>query len=1295
MLKNIDHKNVIHYGKDAIMVLSRKDDYSGSTCLKVLNEEFPSAEQLAHLENEFSFGTLGNLHCVRKAIEKKQVENHQAVVFEYVEGVNLQRYLTGQQLNFSQKLNLASELTAAVADIQKENIFHGQLCLENILVEKGTEKIFLIDFSEACYQDNANMEMPAQKKFKPAMLPYLAPEQSGRINRSIDARADLYSLGVLLYRIFTGQVPFSGADTMELMYSHMARIPASPASVAPDLPELVSQIIMKLLAKNAEDRYQSAFGVHYDIEHCAAEWHAKNALPHFELGTNDFSGRFYPHQKLYGREMALKTLFSVFEESAAGNKRMLMVSGYSGSGKSSLITEVQQPVIGEKGLFITGKFDPLQTDAPYSGFVQAFTELSNHILAETPALQQDWKERIRKDVGVNGGLLSDMVPGIGALIGVQEEVPELKGTEAQNRFRYTLLNFIKASARQDQPLVIFLDDLQWADDSSLNLLMVLMEEHALRHFMIIGAFRSNEVGEDHALTKLFKTLKDEGIYYDEISLGELAAADVLRLVEDMLHTGQKDAAELAEIVYTKTKGNAFYVQQFLRSVYEEKLLFFDFEQRKWIWKKELISEMNVSGNVVDLMTSLVKRLPAATIQLLKTASCIGNRFEKRILSIAGEVSEKQVQQLLSEPLSDGLVLGGGTQFKFAHDRIQQSVYSLMDEDEKKQLHLRIGKAWSSITLETELADRIFDIVNQWNIAAELVDSDDTRFYLAGLNLIAARKAIVTTAYSQALQYYEKSLSMVDESYWTTHYSFALDLTAESAEAAYLCGEFGKVDGWVQTILQKSKSLTDLTKGYEISIKKLIAQNKLQDAIRLGLTILEKMGVRFPLHPAKATTLSGLLLTKWAIRGKDADYFTSLPEMTDQEKNAMMRILSDISSAAYFAAPDLVPLLIFKMIRLTVQHGISRKSPYSFAAYGFILSAHMRETDNGIKYGQVALNMARQLRADELNGSILTINNVFLKHWRKPLRDTFQDLEEAFAASLTSGDHEWGSYAAQNMAYQLFVAGYPLKELAKKTLLLDQQIEKFRQALTIRRLRLFRQSIHNLTEPTASPETLKGEIFNEEELTEADISENNKVYFHNLYFQKAFLALVFNETDHAAAFMAKAGHYLESVRGSSLYPLFYFYQSLVITGHGARKLSGNESAVLQKNIARMKQYEKFCPQNYQHKRLLLEAEYARVKGDHTAAKLHYDAALKAATEQGMLHDLAFCWERAAMFFIDTHEEVLAKFYLQNAYKTYQQWGATTNCGKWPTGTRNWMQIPWRNSMQKKWSGIKSTWRKNLI
>ncbi len=1257
MIKNIDHANVIHYGFESLIIKTGTNGLNKPSCIKVLKEEFPTKETLGHLENEFEICSKTKCSCVRKAFKKESRDDHAAIFLEYIDGTDLNKIFTSQKLDFARQCTLATDITTALTALHKDNIFHRRINPSNILIEQATNKVFFIDFGLASEGTLFNEEPDSTQEKEIEVLKYIAPEQTGRINRPVDIRSDLYSLGIILYRLFTGQLPFDSADSPELIYSHIAKTPIEPNTVTKGLPHVVSGIIMKLLAKNAEDRYQSAFGVKYDLEKCLQQFSDNGKVENFPIARFDYSGKLYFSDKLYGRKKEISFLNNLFEKCTNGHKQTLLVSGYSGSGKTALVEILKNSVSQKKGIFIKGKFDQISSDTPYSTFVQAFNELAHIILAGDTIFQAKWKKRITEAMGNSGKLLTQFMPGIEILIGRQTDVPELKGIEAQNRFNYEFIRFIKAIADKESPLVIFVDDLQWADASSLNLFKIIAENRDIEYVMLTGGYRKNEVDENHMLAKKLRELKEDHVSFEEIDLHDLLYDDVFALISEVLSTHQENTSFLTDIIYNKTKGNAFYVRQFLKSIYDEGFLRFDFDLMRWQWNTDLILQMNVSGNVVELMTSFILKLPEETLNILKTASSIGNRFTKRNLSVIKQISEKNVESLLKLSVAEGLIIPSSSEYKFAHDRIQQAIYSLIPDEEKASIHLLNGQRLSAHFNESEFEDKLFELVNQWNLGAEKIADKKEKLYLANLNFTAGHKAISSTAYPQALQYFEKGLNVLDEKDWENQYDLLFRMTTDAADAAYLSGQYDKVDSLVNTIWKNSKSLIDTTKGYEITIKKLIAQNKPQEAVELGLNILKKFGISLPLKPGRLQVIKDLLQTKFLLRNKSTDYFNSLPEMKDEQKNAAMRILSDISSASFFAVPNLVPLLVFKMVSLTVKYGLSRKSPFSFAAYGYILSVYLNEIDKGISFGDIALHLAKKINAEELIGSIMVTNNIFLVHWRKPFKETIQDLDKSFKSALESGDNEYASYAAHNTVYQLFIMGYPLQELSKKAETLDLKIEKFKQDLTLKRLQVFRQSIANLIEETENPDILTGRIFDESLIDIADVTKSNEIYFQNLYLQKLYLALIFNHGANAKKYLDLAGRFQESVRGTALYPLFHYYRSLLISD--ITLSSPSKRAVLaqiKKDIHFLKKYEKLCPQNYSHKIFLLEAEYHYLKGDNETAKILYDKALKYGTESGMTNDVAYCWERAGRFFLDTKQDLLANFYLQNAYRVYKRWGA---------------------------------------
>ena len=1256
MIRNIDHANVIHYGSDSLII--RSGDNGQKTCIKIINEEFPSPELITQLENEFEICSKTKSRSIRKALRKEKLDEHAALILEYVPGKDLTQFLADENAGFEKQLRIAISIATALYDLQKENIFHGQLHPANIIIENNTHQAWLIDFGYASIGNAFRTSQHVLNEKQIDYLKYIAPEQSGRINRPIDNRADLYSFGIILYQMFTGLVPFESDERLELIYAHVAKTPEEPRQINKDLPQAVSDIIMTLLSKNAEDRYQSAFGVKVDLEKCLAQYESHKRIDEFRLASQDFSAKLFIQTKLYGREKELSYLNSLFSSCASGKKTILLLSGYSGSGKSALIESLHKPVSQKKGYFIKGKFDQISSNTPYSTFVQAFNELIQMILTGEEAFRIRWRKKIMETLGGSVKILTEFIPAIEELTGKLPDIPLLKGIEAQNRFNYEFARFIKTIGDKEHPLVIFVDDLQWADASSLSLIKIIAENRDLEYIMLIGAYRKNEVDENHPLTKKINELREENVAVDEMELNDLSFEDVNNLVEGALATKLKNAAFLSEIIYNKTKGNAFYTWQFLKSIYDERLLWFDFEKHHWQWNADLIMQMNVSGNVVDLMTDYVQKLPAETLSLLETASTIGNRFDKKTLALVKQAGEK-LQSQLNIAVSDGLLIPSGDEYKFAHDRVQQAIYSLIPEKEKIAIHLLNGRRLAEHYKENEQQEKIFEIVNQWNLGAALVIDKKEKVYLGDLNLQAGKKAMASTAYPQALQYFEKGINVLDNGEWDSQYNFLLDLTTNAAEAAYLSGAYERVDRHVQSIIQHSRSLADSVKGYEIEIKKLIAQNKLIEAIKFGIQILNKLGIKLPADPGKFSVLKDLLQTRWLLHNKTAAYFNRLPEMEDEQKKAAMRIMSEISSASYFAVPNLVPVLVFTMVKMTVKHGLSVKSPFSFAAYGYILSAHLNQIEKGSKMGEIAIQLARKLNAEEVMGSIITTSNLFLDHWKKPLPELNNDLEKAFKISIAYGDNEYASYAAHNLVYHSFISGASLNTLSKKAETLDLQIEKFKQNLTLKRIRLFRQAIDNLIHETENPDVLQGNVYDESILDIGEVTKENEVYFQNLFILKSYLALLFNNSVHAKKYIGQAERFQETVKGTSLNSWFYFLRSLAIADSSIN--TAVKKPILRqvrKDITQLRKFEKLAPQYNRHKTLLLQAEYYYLKGEMGNAKILYDKSLTSATENGMLSDLAFCWERAGQFFLNTKQDLLADFYLQNAYRTYKRWGANT-------------------------------------
>jgi AAA ATPase domain/Protein kinase domain len=587
-------------------------------------------------------------------------------------------------------------------------------------------------------------QVPVPPEIIAGTLAYMAPEQTGRMNRSIDGRSDLYSLGVTLYRMLTGVLPFDAVDPLEWVHCHIARQPTPPADRA-EVPEPLSAIVTKLLAKNAEERYQTAHGLEADLRRCLAEWQSHGRIDPFPLGTHDLSDRLLIPEKLYGRDREIDALLAAFDQVVAqGAAELVFVSGYSGVGKSSVVNELHKVLVPPRGLFASCKFDQYKRDIPFATLAQAFQTLVRQILVKSEAEVDQWRHALQEALGPNGQLIVDLIPEVELIIGKQPPVPDLPPQDTQNRFQLVFRRFLGVFARPEHPLALFLDDLQWLDTATLDLLERLVTHPEVRHLLVVGAYRDNEVSSSHALARMLGSIRNAGAKMHEIVLVPLSLHDVDRFVSDALHCERNAAQPLAQLVHEKTGGNPFFAIQFLTAIAEEGLLRFDPVMRARQWDMNRIRAEGYTDNVVDLMTEKLKRLSGTTQEALKQLACLGNGAEVAILALVHGETEESMHAALWEAVRAGLILQQETTYKFLHDRIQEATYALIPEGERAGAHLRIGRVLLASMMADGLAEHLFDVVNQLNRGATLLMDRDEKIQVAAIQLRHAHSSTPTT-----------------------------------------------------------------------------------------------------------------------------------------------------------------------------------------------------------------------------------------------------------------------------------------------------------------------------------------------------------------------------------------------------------------------------------------------------------------------------------------------------------------------------------------------------------------------
>ncbi|HEY9661532.1 MAG TPA: serine/threonine-protein kinase PknK, partial [Allocoleopsis sp.] len=735
------------------------------------------------------------------------------------------------------------------------NIIHKDINPGNIVLNLETSIVKIIDFGIATQFNRINPTFKSHYGLE-GTFAYLSPEQTGRMNRSLDYRTDFYSLGVTFYELLTGHLPFATTDILELIHCHIAKQPVPPHELNATIPQPVSEIILKLMAKNAEDRYQSAWGIRADLERCVEQLETVSRIAPFPLGLQDISNQFQIPQKLYGREAEIEALLTAFDRVATGrnegNSRfsveLMLVSGYAGVGKSALVQELYKPITARRGYFISGKFDQFQRDIPYSAIAHALQKLVQQLLGEPEEQLQQWRSRLLAALGSNGQLIIDVIPEVELMIGKQSPVPEVGGTEAQNRFNRIFQQFIRVFCSKEHPLVIFLDDLQWIDSATLKLIELILLDEQAQSLFLIGAYRDNEVSPAHPLTVLLERLRKQGAVLQEIILAPLTLEPLTQLIAETFYQNPDTVRSLSELVLRKTEGNPFFVNEFLRMLHSENLLTFDAEQRSWQWNTAQIEAQTITDNVVELLLSKLKKLPEATQQLLQLAACIGAEFDLETLAIVCGQSPKTVFQDLLTAVQAGFIQPISEldenllvqEYKFLHDRVQQAAYALIDESQKQVVHLQIGRNLLEKTLPEELSERLFEIVDHLNSGIDLIVSQQERGSIAKLNLMAAQKAKAATAYRAALKYAIAGIELLETDSWQHQYDLSLILHEEAAETAYLSGDFLAMEQWVAIVLQEARTILDEVKVYEVTIKTYVAQTHKLDAIKIGLQVLAKL-----------------------------------------------------------------------------------------------------------------------------------------------------------------------------------------------------------------------------------------------------------------------------------------------------------------------------------------------------------------------------------------------------------------------------------------------------------------------
>ena len=1250
--------------------------------IKLLKNAYPSLIELAQFRNQYTITKNLNLPGVVQFYSLESCQNRLALIMEDFGGIALKDDAVSASYpdRLIEFLHIAIALAVVLDDLYRYRIIHKDIKPANILINPATRQVKLIDFSIASLLPKETQTSSSPNVLE-GTLAYLSPEQTGRMNRGIDYRTDFYSLGVTFYELLTGQLPFPSEDPMELVHCHIAKQPAPVHSLNSAVPPLLSHLVSKLMAKNAEDRYQSALGLKYDLETCLSSLQATGTIAPFELGRKDVADRFVIPEKLYGREVEVEALLAAFERVQQGGSELMLVAGFSGIGKTAVVNEVHKPIARQRGYFIKGKFDQFQRNIPFSAFVQAFRDLMAQLLTESDIQIELWKTKILAALGENSQVIIEVVPELERIIGKQPAVPELPGSAVQNRFNLLFQKFIQVFTTQEHPLVMFLDDLQWADSASLKLMQLLMNEAESHYLFVIGAYRDNEVSAAHPLIMTLEEMRQAKVTINAIALSPLTPVQLNQLVAETLKYSLPQALPLTNLLHRKTQGNPFFSSQFLKALHDDKLITFDSRAGQWHCDLDQIQMLSLTDDVVELVARQLQKLPQNAQEALKLAACIGNQFNLETLAVVYEKSLQETAADLWQALKEGLILPNSEAYKFfqneplvneqgseqitvvyrfLHDRVQQAAYSLIPANQKQSTHLKIGQLLLGKTPDTQREDNLFEIVNQLNMGIELLThAGEFRDELAQLNLMAGRKAKASAAHKAASDYFMTGINLLRTDCWQSQYELALTLHESAAEAACLNGAFDLMNQLADVVMQQAKSLLDCAGIYDIKIQSASSQNNLLEAIAIARQAMANFGVVLLDEPTDSDIQQALQETAALVAGRAIADLINLPVMSAEDKLAVMRIMSSVTPSVFIAAPNLFPLLILSQVRTSLEYGNAPFSAFGYACYGILLNGILQEVDTADQFGKLALSLATKFDNKDIQLRSLFVVGAFIIHWKSHLHKAAQLLREGYQTALDMGNVVYVGYCAKDTSQYFYFVGQELPTLEPEMRGYCHVLENLRQITNGNYCRIAWQAVLNLTGKSENPCILSGEAFNEAELLSLLLAANDFTGLHYFYLHKLILCYVFGDIAQAIATAAKARQYLAGVTGFAVVPVFHFYDSLTALATYATATPVEQELLLQRvaeNQDRMQAWASHAPMNYAHKFELVAAERCRVLGQTAEALDHYDRAITRARANEFIQEEALANELAANFYLEWDKEAIAQTYLTNAYYGYVRWGA---------------------------------------
>lgn len=1218
----------------------------------------PRPEVIDRLAHEYALAHVLDSPAALRPLELLHEQGRTILLLEDWDGEPLEAFsMPFDPIEF---LRLAISIATVLGKIHARGLVHRDINPAHILVNRSSGAVRLTGFGIASLLQRER-QSPEPPQFIAGTLAYMAPEQTGRMNRSIDLRSDLYSLGVVFYRMLTGRLPFAATDPMELVHCHIARQASPPTSVMPTLAPAISAIVMKLLAKTAEDRYQTAGGIAHDLRHCLADWDTRGIIVDFPLGQYDTPDRLLVPEKLYGRKVEVDMLLSAFDRVIQeGRAELVLVVGYSGIGKSAVVNELHKVLAPRNAIFLAGKFDQFRRDVPYATLASAFQAGVRLLLSKSETELEDWRVALREALGPNGRLMVDLVPELAMVIGDQPPVPVLSPQDAQRRFHLVLRRFISVFAQAEHPLALFLDDLQWLDTATLDFLEDLFTPGDLPHLLVIGAYRNNEVGAAHPLIRKLQAVRASGVPVRDIVLAPLASSHLEQLVTDALHCPPTKAVPLARMLHQRTGGNPFFALQFFSSLAEEGLLTFDHAAGRWLWDLSRINAKGYTENVIDLMISKLHRLPVKTQVTLQKFACIGNTSTLNLLAMACESSRDETRNEISYAVQAGLVLRRENTYRFLHDRVQEAAYLLIAEASRAGMHLRIARLLLSNIPSAELEESIFEIVGQFNRASHLLTKRAERKQVAALNLIAGRRAKASTAYASALAYLSAGRSLLEEKDWDQNYELTFSIEYLLAECELLTASMQSAESRLSELDRRANTNHHRAIVTRLRITLYTTLDRSERSIEICLEYLSRVGTNWSSHPDSQVVREEYERISSLLGERQIEEVVDLPLLNDPEVQDTLDVLTEIVTPAFFTDQNLCALVLCRMVSLSLEYGNCDASCYAYVWLATYAGPVFNQYETGYRFGRVGYSLVEKHGLTRFKARTYTSFGNIVVPWARHVREGREPIQRAFHIANETGDLTYTLYTCCDLIQNLFSVGDALgtvKVEVEKAVAISSRIHFRLVSYMLATYRGLVQTLCGLTPRFGS--------FNDDEFDESEfellLSSSPTLAlpafdYWTRKLQARYFADQYNEAleakENAERLLWVATSQFETAE-------FHFYGALSHAAcwneAGSERRPGHIES-LRAHRAQLDVWARHCPENFENRAALVGAEMSRILGDFGEAERLYDLAIRSARANGFVHNEAVACQVASRFYAERDLAEIADMYLRNARRAYARWGA---------------------------------------